>query len=326
MKRTPPSIDITVTLVAPNDEAYWNFAAVRGILPDTFPDDQLFLPLIPAFKKYARQLEHIIGKAESLDPDARTVTISTASGSQRNIPYDTLVIATGSSFKEAMPFKHLSTIQETKDELHKFQNKIRAAKSVVVAGAGMTGVEVVAELGQEYARIGAKEITLIADDDLPLTSEAKLAVRETIVHELEKNRVRIVKNTRVVDTSPEDAKGPRTLHLRSKDGKTSTMVADVVLKTYGIIPNSGFVPPKMLNEAKHIKTTPSMQAEGYESIFVLGDVSSAESPSGVRKLLFDIFISSLSLVSGALTKSGSRNTLHVLPNYPNMANTDPKMM
>ena len=45
-----------------------------------------------------------------------------------------------------------------------------------------------------------------------------------------------------------------------------------------------------------------------------------------RELLFDIFISSVSLVSGALTNSDSRNMLHVLPNHSNMANTDPKMM
>lgn len=47
----------------------------------------------------------------------------------------------------------------TKDLLHKVQKQVKAAKSIVIGGAGATGVEAIAELGFEYGK--SKELTLI---------------------------------------------------------------------------------------------------------------------------------------------------------------------
>ena len=46
-----------------------------------------------------------------------------------------------------MPFKNLNdTTTTTKNETHNLRQKIAAARSIVVAGAGLTGVEVAGEL------------------------------------------------------------------------------------------------------------------------------------------------------------------------------------
>lgn len=59
------------------------------------------------------------------------------------------VIATGASYKEGPPFKGLGSTEETKAALNEWRKRIKAAKSIVVAGGGATGTEVAGELGDE---------------------------------------------------------------------------------------------------------------------------------------------------------------------------------
>ena len=290
LKHTPASVGLRVVLVSPNDELLWAYATVRAILPDTFGDEKIFLPLGLSFAKYAvSKFEHVVGMAQSLDPEANRVVVSTkADEPQRTIDYDTLVIATGSSFKEAMPFKNLTDTATTKDEIHNLRKKIAEARSIVVAGAGLTGVEVAGELGQEYGLAGTKEITLIADDALPLGPEARDDVRQTVVRELAKLKVKIVTNTRVVGTTTTPA-GKQSVALRTSDknknSKTDTattmLETDLYIPTFGVRPNTAFVPAAMRDADDRVKVNrDTLQATGYANIFALGDASNAQTAKG----------------------------------------------
>src|SRR5262249_40476583 len=78
LKHTPASVGLRVVLVSPNDELQWAFATVRAILPDGFGDEKIFLPLGPGFTKYGpSKFEHVVGIAQSLDPEANRVVVST---------------------------------------------------------------------------------------------------------------------------------------------------------------------------------------------------------------------------------------------------------
>lgn len=64
------------------------------------------------------------------------MTISTASG-ERQQTYDILVLATGSRANGDVPWKSsLAGYEATRDGLHKFQVQVKAAKSIVIGGAG----------------------------------------------------------------------------------------------------------------------------------------------------------------------------------------------
>lgn len=64
------------------------------------------------------------------------VTISTASG-EREQAYDILVLATGSRAIGDVPWKaSLAGYEATRDGLHKVQKQVKAAKSIVIGGAG----------------------------------------------------------------------------------------------------------------------------------------------------------------------------------------------
>jgi NADH dehydrogenase FAD-containing subunit len=141
---------LKVVLVAPNSDFYWHNASVRGILPGQIPDDKLFYPIAASFSKYPTEhFDFVLGKAHAVDPANNSLVVRKADGFEQTIQYDELVIATGSSYKDGSPFKDGASTEDTKAALSEWRKKIDAAKTIVVAGGGATGVEVAAELGEE---------------------------------------------------------------------------------------------------------------------------------------------------------------------------------
>ncbi|KAK4193069.1 hypothetical protein QBC35DRAFT_482536 [Podospora australis] len=280
LKHTAPRVagGIKVVIVAPNTHLFWCFAAVRAILPDMLADDKVFVPIAPAFAKYpSEQYEIVLGKAEKVDPGSNTVQVTGNDGSSRAIPYDELIVATGSTFKEDMPFKTIANTDTTKQALHTWQQRIKNAKSIVIAGGGFTGVEVAGELGQEYASTGLKEITLIVSDDLPFDPKYAASVREAAKRTLEGLKVKVITNAKVQNSSSSSSSTAITLLSR---GKTSTLEADLFLPTYGIKPNTSFLPDSMLDERGFVNQTKYLQAQGHDNIWVVGDAGNLQDPTG----------------------------------------------
>jgi NADH dehydrogenase FAD-containing subunit len=148
-----------VTVVAPNSEFYWNMASPRAIIPGQFSDDQLFEPIAAGFAQYpADQFEFVLASAEKLNVEAQKVMITGADG-ERTLDYDYLIVATGSRTRTNSPFKTLDSTEETKKVLHSYQESVQKAKTIVVAGAGVTGVEIAGELGAQYGH--QKDIILV---------------------------------------------------------------------------------------------------------------------------------------------------------------------
>jgi NADH dehydrogenase FAD-containing subunit len=142
-----------VTLVSHDSEFYWNVAAPRGLLPDQIPDDKLFQPIAPGFAHYPAGLfEFVLGTAISIDVEAKQLEVSVSAGKPTKLAFDFLVLGTGSQTKGDMPFKSMGSTEATKSALQDFQARVKNAKSIVVVGAGATGVEISGELGFEYRR------------------------------------------------------------------------------------------------------------------------------------------------------------------------------
>lgn len=159
---------IKITLVTPNTHLYWNLAAPRGILPGQFTDEQIFQPIAPGFEQYgAVKFELILALAENVDTEAKRVMILGSTTGRMSLDYDILILATGSSMKggaEGIPLKGLGSTEATKDALRKFRSRVEIAKTIVVAGAGVTGCEVAGELGYVYGK--QKEIILVCTSNI----------------------------------------------------------------------------------------------------------------------------------------------------------------
>lgn len=149
-----------ITLVSDSTHFYWSIASIRGIVPGKYTDEQLFYPIADGVKHYPKsQFEFIVGTAEKLDVKAKTVELS-GSTDRKTISYDILILATGSRAREDAPFKGLESTQATKNALHDYQARIEKAATVVVAGAGVTGVEVSGEIAYWYGK--QKKVTLVS--------------------------------------------------------------------------------------------------------------------------------------------------------------------
>lgn len=289
LKHTPSSTPIRVLLVAPNDAFFFHNASVRSVIPGAQPDSAVFAPIADGFAQYpASRFRHISASATSVDPDHKTVTLSgpvphgvNTTCAKNIISYDTLVVATGSSFLEDMPFKNVTTTSATKAKLEEIRGKVGAAKDIVVAGAGMTGTEVAGELGAAYKDL--KTIHLVADDDLPLNKDFLHSLRTTLAGHLKSLKVNVIPSSRVVKT--EVVKGTQgnaaqtKLTLRTKDGEEKTMTTDLYIPTFGTVPNTSFLPTSLLDKTKRVLTRDTFQAEGYDDIFALGDASNLQSAS-----------------------------------------------
>ncbi|CAK7211141.1 hypothetical protein SBRCBS47491_001018 [Sporothrix bragantina] len=317
LKRTPANVaNVRVILVAPNDAMFFNTASPRGFLPvdadsstnakgtPGYGDDRLFYDLAPAFAKYnaggAKRFEQLVGRATSLDPDNQTVEVKLLAGGEvQTVHYDTVIIATGSDMTDGSPFKIVSHggTAETKAALAAYRAQVKMASTVVVAGGGLTGVEVAGELGSVYGSkvVGGsapaapksekKDIVFIINEPLPLgVYGAKDSVRQTVADRLDALGVRTITNTTVTATSPSPSNPKKTvLTLTDKAGKTSTLETDVYIPAFGSTNNTGFIPEKMLDTStkgrRRVRARKTLQAEGYDNIFVIGDVLNLIGPS-----------------------------------------------
>lgn len=160
LKQAAKTDPVKIVLISPNTHLYWNIATTRAIIPGQISTEDLFQEIAPGFKQYAPgQFEFITATAKHLNLEDKTVTVSAATG-QKLINYDMLILATGSSVNTGdFPFKGRGSTQETKDALLAFQERVKNAKSIVVAGAGLTGVETAGSLAYEYGT--KKQVILV---------------------------------------------------------------------------------------------------------------------------------------------------------------------
>lgn len=281
LKYTQPKAKdgLKVILVSPNTHFYWNVAAVRGVIPGTIPDSQLFLPIEPGFAQYpADSFEFILGKAKRLDVEKNTVQVARNDETERSLSYDHLVIATGSHIRSNLPFKGVGTHEDTLAALHSLQEQIAVAKSIVISGAGPTGVETAGELAAAYAT--DKYITLIIGGERVLQASHCLpSVSQAVERDLQKLGVRLVWNTQVKDVRVTDVKGEEdaaaaqtTLTLSNG----STLVADLYLPLFGVQVNTSFLPTSLLDSAGNVVLDKTMRVVGTKNVWGIGDVGNLE--------------------------------------------------
>ncbi|KAI0132465.1 hypothetical protein BJ170DRAFT_248978 [Xylariales sp. AK1849] len=263
VKNTRKSVkDLKVILVSQNSHFYWNVASVRAIVPGVLKDEEFSQPIEKGFSKYPSDaFEFIVGSAEATDLNAKTVTVATAGG-ERTLTYDHLVLATGTrTVGDGVPWKASGTHEEIISMLHSTADKVKAAKHIIVAGAGSTGVEVAGELRYEYKD---KEVILLCGDEKLLGGDI---VADNAVSELQKLGVTIKYGSRVASTNElPDGKTEVTL----KNGEKIT--TDLYLPTMGMAPNTEYLPEKVLKEDKFVAVDEFYRVKNATNVWAAGDI------------------------------------------------------
>ncbi|KAK9366156.1 hypothetical protein V1509DRAFT_630693 [Lipomyces kononenkoae] len=270
LKQTAKTGPVKIILVSPNTHFYWNIAAPRALVPGQVADDKIFQPIAPGFSQYpASQFEFIVASAKNVDFVAKKVVISGSAGN-KTLDYDFLILATGSSTRADTPFKTLGSTEATRDALHDFQARVKKSKTIVVAGAGATGVETAGELSFEYGQ--QKEIILITSG--PTILEGAIAsVSKTAIDLLQSLKVDIKLQTKIIG-SAQTPDGRQELTLSDGD----KLITDMYIPTFGVRPNSSYAPTKYLNTDGFVMVDDYLKVKGVEDVWAIGDVSDLEPP------------------------------------------------
>ncbi|KAB8301483.1 hypothetical protein EYC80_003339 [Monilinia laxa] len=272
LKTTLPSVpDLKVILVSPTTHLYWNMASVRAIVPGQFGDDKMFAEIAPGFSKYPTEsFEFVLGTATTMDPITKSVTVKTIVGPESVHSYDTLVIATGSHTIGEVPWKGAASgYEKTKELLHAFREKVGNADTIVVGGAGPTGVETAGELGFEYGK--TKKIILITSSDEILKGAVTSPIAAGAQKELEKMDVKVRLRTRINSTKVLST-GQTEISLSSGE----KLLCDLYLPTVGTIPNSNYIPKDLLDGQNFVKVDQHLRVCGAEDIWAAGDIIDAQ--------------------------------------------------
>ncbi|KAF2692226.1 FAD/NAD(P)-binding domain-containing protein [Lentithecium fluviatile CBS 122367] len=259
-----------VTLVSRDSHFFWNIAASRALIPGQIPDEKLFQPITGGFAQYGNKFEFILGTATGVDVDGKRLVVIDAEGNETRIGYDYLVLGAGSQTKVDGPFKSSGSTEALRERLHDFQKWVKDATSVVIVGAGPTGIETAGELAFEYGK--SKEITLISSGPTVLENRPA-SVSKTALGQLETLGVQVKFNTKVKEPV-QLPNGKQELILSGGE----RLLADLYIPTFGVLPNSSFVPSQFLDSSGFIKVDEYLSVEGAEGVFAIGDVSNVEAP------------------------------------------------
>jgi len=116
----------------------------------------------------------------------------------------------------------------------------------------------------DSASRGLKEVTLVVAGELPLGPPLMSAVGETAKRDLERLKVKVLPNSKVSDATQK--KGKTIIEL---NGGKRTLTADLFIPAFGVIPNTGFLPKEMLDNAGFVKQTSSLRVDGHKNIYVV---------------------------------------------------------
>jgi NADH dehydrogenase FAD-containing subunit len=231
------------------------------------------------FKQYsANDFTFIEAAATGLDTATRTVSYrSDKSNNNEELQYHALVIATGSN-TYYQTFSQSAGTQEVFDAIKTTNEKVNAAKDIVIVGGGPTAIEFAAEVAEHrngkpgwFSDAERKvNITIITATDRLLTP-LRPAISKTVEQKLKSLGVDVVYNTRV--TKAEESKNGRTVITLAKG---DTLEADLYVPAYGVEPNSSWLPAKLLNDKKYIKTNrDTLRVDDAGSrVYAFGDVAS----------------------------------------------------
>ena len=269
------SNDYKLVVVAPNTHYHYPIAMPRVVVPKAMSTDKVLIDLRPVFKQFGSdKFEFLEGKASDLDPSGNTLTVALNNGSTQTVEYATLVVATGASTKDGMPWKTLDNTEQTVEKIKQVQGEIEKAKVIVVAGGGVTGTEAAAELGFEYSAKGTKEVHFIYNEALPLYSSVIDSARKASENELKKMKVKLHPSTTVGNVTNKGTE--YDIELKGKDGKVTTITAGAYIPAFGLTPNTQFAPASLLDGGGYLKQTKTLQHPSHNNIFIVGDAGNLE--------------------------------------------------
>ncbi len=206
-------------------------------------------------KSYLKKTQVVIGEVKS-------VTSSHVTVNNKKIPFDYLALCSGSSY--ASPIKESKKVIPLRARsLFTVSKKLEAAKSVLIVGGGLVGIELAAEIREKYP---LKNITIVHASSVIL-ERCHPKTQKYVMNYLSQNNILLRTNERVI-------KKQEKIYITNTGGKIN---ADIAFFCTGIVPNIAFLKhnplgKEILSENK-VGVNPFLQLPNFPHIFSAGDVN-----------------------------------------------------
>jgi len=228
---------------------------------------------LTAFPRYRRLDGMPIVQAliTGVDLEGRQLHVRSLDGVENDVPYDVLVIASGVTngfWRDA----RLEDMASVNARIDRDAEQLAAARRVAVLGGGATGVSSASNLKERYP---GTDVHLFFSGPEPLPSYHP-NVRRAVVQRLAEQGVVLHANHRA--TLPPGFSGERltTDAIRWETGQ-APFQADVTLWAVGRArPNTGFLPPVLLDDSGYVKVDSQLRVPGYPNVFAVGDVAASD--------------------------------------------------
>jgi len=252
-----------VTIVDPKPAIHHNLAGLRGLWDEALRIQQ-FVP----YPKFKDTTKFVLG--EVVDANDKSVKLK----SNEDVPYDVLVIATGSRNPAPAKLHAFTTPAEGLQMATDAAEAAKAATKIAIIGGGAVGIELAGELAHAYPD---KSISLLhAGNRLLSNAVGGPALSDDFANssleQLQKMKVNVQLGTRLQETGDAWKAGATTLH--STDGRTFD--ADLVFFCTGARPHTqafqGFL-GSCIERNGFIKVNSHLQVEGKTNVFAVGDVT-----------------------------------------------------
>ena len=226
----------------------------------------------------------------AIDPHVQVVK-----SADRSWQYDKLVLATGAkAFVPPLPGREMMLTLNSLQEYHACEEQLRAAKRVLIVGAGLIGCE----LAMDFQRAG-KTVTLLdnAASILPALMPPEVSAR--LQHCLTANGVRLLLAAKLARLEARES------GVRAQLDDERSIDADVVVAATGLVPHTALAQAAGLETRRGIVVDATLQTS-HPHIFALGDC--AEINGQVLPFLQPIQLSAMTLAKN-LTGSPAQLTL-----------------
>ncbi|KAH8826900.1 FAD/NAD(P)-binding domain-containing protein [Flagelloscypha sp. PMI_526] len=226
--------------------------------------DKAFVPLEKTFPpgQAGRLVEGLVISLTKSDKGGGEATLK----SGETILWDYLIMAPGSKWTGPIGFPWHEGDAAVQAHIKKYRKSIAAAKSIVIAGAGAVGIELAGEIHDFYPD---KKLTIVQGDAAVLNATYPLKVKRAVETKLRTAKVDIIYND-YIDEIPE---GPVDKVI-TRSGKE--IKADLVLSARGPRPNTDLFKDNVfsssLTPSGTVKVKPTLQVEGFDDIFAIGDI------------------------------------------------------
>lgn len=246
-----------VTLVDRKEVFFHRVAALRaGVHPQWS-----HAPFIP-YDRLLRNGRVVLGKAIRIDTGERQVTLATG----ERLPFDVLVIATGTDSPEPARFNGTTTDEAVRSFVE-HQQHIAAAEHILVVGGGPSGVELSAEI--RLARPDARVTLAHSGPELLHSTGSARAGR----------KARSWLESHDVDVRLDAFMSPGNDFGAYRDAHGNVIAADHSLWMIGTTPNTLWLRlaghGDWLDRTGHVKVDQALRVQGRLDVFAVGDVNDA---------------------------------------------------